>query len=255
MKHIIYILTIIGLFSCKQKKKVKEQSISLSETNVSFDTSSGISSSNNFLQLNTSPNDLVLTGIDKIRLLPIYKIPQNQDKNILYDQGTSYDSEKEFLHEDDFRYYMPGIDIIKGYNLVNIGHYNIDKGQLTYFFKKPVLVRTLYFPGVLKDSLSRKAISRNFFLVSAYSEDTNHDSLINNKDFRRFFYIDILNETQISLLPNDFSAIRSSYDFKNDVMTIRARKDENKNGVLEKTEAVSIFMLDLKNPTSLKQVY
>jgi hypothetical protein len=117
------------------------------------------------------------------------------------------------------------------------------------------IVRTLYFPGVLKDSLNKKEISRNFFLVSAYNEDTNHDSLINNKDFRRFFYIDILNETQVSLLPNHFSAIRSSYDFKNDVMTIRARKDENINGVLEKTEPVSIFLLDLKNPTVLKQIY
>lgn len=255
MKEIIYLLIIVALFSCKEQKKAKEQSISLNETNVSFDTASGISSSNNFSQLTTTPNDLVLTGIDKIRLLPVYKIPASQDKNILYDQGSSYDREKEFLNEDDFRYYMPGIDIIKGYNLVNIGHYNIEKGQLTYFFKKPVLVRTLYFPGVLKDSLNKNEINRNFFLVSAYNEDTNHDSLINNKDFRRLFYIDSLNDTQISLLPKDFSAIRSSYDFKNDIMTIRARKDENKNGILEKTEPVSIFLLSLKNPTTLKQVY
>jgi len=255
MKYIIFLSIMIGLFSCKQKKNTKEQSISLNETSVSFDTSNGIGSSNNFSQLNTSPNDLVLTGIDNIRLLPIYKIPQSQDKNILYDQGSSYDSEKEFLNEDDFRYYMPGIDIIRGYNLVNIGHYNILKGQLTYFFKKPVLVRTLYFPGVLKDSVNKKQINRNFFLVSAYNEDTNHDSLINNKDFRKLFYIDELNETQISLLPNDFSAIRSTYDFKNDIMTIRARKDENKNGVLEKTEPISIFLLDLKNPKTLKHVY
>jgi len=255
MNYIIYLFTIVGLFSCKQKKISKEQSISLTETSVSFDTSSGIGSSNNFSQLNTSPNDLVLTGIDKIRLLPIYKIPQSQDKNILYDYGSSYDREKEFLNEDDFRYYMPGIEIIRGYNLVNIGHYNIDKGYLTYFFKKPVLVRTLYFPGVLKDSVNKREVNRNFFLVSAYNEDTNHDSLINNKDFRRLFYIDELNESQISLLPYNFSAIRSSYDFRNDIMIIRARKDENNNGVLENTEAISIFLLDLKNPKTLKQVY
>ena len=255
MKYLFSFLFIAGLFACKQEKKVKDQSISLSETTAGFDTSSGINSSNNFTQLNTTPNDLVLTGNDKIRLLPIYKIPQSQDKNILYDQGTSFDTEKEILREDDYRYYMPGIDIIKGYNLVNIGHYNSDKGLLSYFFKKPVLVRTLYFPGVYKDSLNKKEINRNFFLVSAYNEDTNNDSLINNKDYRRLFYIDILNETQISLLPNDYSAIRSSYDFKNDVMTIRARKDTNKNGDLEKTEPISIFLLDFKNPTNLKQVY
>ncbi|MEG5135438.1 hypothetical protein QUB36_30545 [Microcoleus sp. AT8-B1] len=255
MKYLINFIFLIGVFSCKQQKDAKEQSISLRETTATFDTSSGISSSNNFTQLNTTPNDLVLTGNDKIRLLPIYKIPPSHDKNILYDQGTSFDNEKEILKEDDYRYYMPGIDIIKGYNLVNIGHYNSDKGLLSYFFKKPVLVRTLYFPGVHKDSLGKKEVNRNFFLVSVYNEDTNHDSLINNKDYRRLFYFDILNETQISLLPTDYSAIRSSYDFKNDIMTIRARKDENKNGDLEKSEPISIFLLDFKNPTILKQVY
>lgn len=255
MKYNILIALLIGLLSCKQREKVKEQSISLSETSVSFDSSSGLNTSNNFSELNTSPNDLILTGMDKVRLLPIYKIPQSHDKNINYDPKTTYDGEKELLQEDDYRYYMPGIDIIKGYNLVNIGYYNSDKGTLSYFFKKPVLVKTLYFPGVYKDSLRKQEVNRNFFLVSVYNEDTNHDSLINNKDFRRLFYINSSNETQISLLPNDYSAIRSSYDFKNDVMIIRARKDANKDGNLDKTEPVSIFLLDLKNPTSLKQAY
>ena len=255
MRYFISIIILATLYSCKNKIKTKGQSISLSETSTTFDTSSGISSSNNFTQLNTTANDLILTGNDKIRLLPIYKIPQSHDKNILYDHGTSFDREKEYLREDDYRYYMPGIDILKGYNLVNIGHYNSDKEQLSYFFKKPVLIKTLYFPGVFKDSLNKKEITRNFFLVSAHNEDTNHDSLINNKDLRRFFYIDILNENQISLLPENYSAIRSSYDFKNDLMIVRARKDTNKNGVLEKTEPVSIFLLNFKNPTILKQVY
>lgn len=255
MKYPISLLFIMVLFSCKQEKKVKQQSITVTETNASFDSSNSIGNSNTFNQVNTSPNELILTGNDKIRLLPIYKIPLNHDKNILYDPGTTYDGEREILMEDDYRYYMPGIDIIKGYNLVNIGHYNNEKGILSYFFRNPVLVRTLYFPGVYKDSLNKKEIKRDFFLVSAYNEDTNNDSLINNRDFRRLFYIDILNEKQVSLLPNDHSAIRSSYDFKNDVMMIRARKDANKNGDLEKTEPISIFLLYFKSPTSLKQVY
>lgn len=255
MKYSIIFLIILGLFACNQEKKVKEQYISLSETSMTFDTSRGLNSSNNFSQLNTSPNDLIPTGISNIKILPIYKIPLNKDKNICYGEQTTYDGEKELLKEDDYKYYMPGIDIIKGYNLVNIGHYNIEKSELTYFFKKPVLIKNLYFPGVHKDSLNQKETTRNFFLVSAYDEDTNQDSLINNQDFRKLFYVDLLNQTQISLLPKEFSAIRSSYDFKSDIMTIRARNDENKNGNLEATEPISIFLLDFKNPKTLKKVY
>jgi hypothetical protein len=90
MKYSTIFIFLIGLFSCKQEKKVKEQSISLSETNASFDTSSGINSSKNFSQLNTSPSNLIFTGINKIRLLPIYKSSLNKDKNILYVQGITY---------------------------------------------------------------------------------------------------------------------------------------------------------------------
>jgi hypothetical protein len=255
MKYRFIFLSFITLLSCKSEIKSKEQSISVRETSVSFDTSSGLNSANDFSQLNTSPNDLILTGNDKIRLIPVYKVSTTQDKNILNDFKTSYDKDIDLIHEDDYKYFMPGIDILKGYNLVNIGLYNSEKGVLSYFFKKPVLIKTLYFPGVFKDSLLKKQINRNFFLVSVYNEDTNHDSLINNKDYRRLFYFDILNETQISLLPNNFSAISSTYDFKNDVMTIRTRKDANKDGNLDKNEPISIFLLDLKSPTFIKQIY
>jgi hypothetical protein len=45
------------------------------------------------------------------------------------------------------------MDLIIGYNLINIAHYIPEKDNLSYFFKKPVIVRNLYFPCVKNDSL------------------------------------------------------------------------------------------------------
>lgn len=245
------------LFSCSEKKPTKEQFLSLSEIDSSHfvDTPRGLNSTNTFSQINTTPNSMILTGIDNVRLFSVYKIPGKQDKNILYDEGTTYrDEEESELQEDSYKYFMPGIDIIRGYNLVNIGHYQVGKDTLSYFFEKPVLIKTLYFPGVRNDSLRKQQVNRNFFLVSVYNTDTNKDSVINNKDLRRFFFIDELNQNKISLLPEYYSAIRSSYDYKNDIMFIHARNDRNKNGISESSEPISIFLLELNNPVRLKKI-
>lgn len=242
------------LLSCNDRTpKEKEQSLSLADIDTTI--SAGLKSNNSFTQLNATPNAIILTGLPNVRLISIYKIPNNGDKNILYDEGTTYDErdENEF-NEVNYRYYMPGIDIIRGYNLVNIAHYQSDKDSLSYFFNRPVLIRTLYFPGVKNDSLEKNPVFRNFFLVSVYESDTNNDSLINNKDLRRLYFINETNSEKISLLPENFSTIRSTYDYKRDIMFIHARNDKNKNGKAEKDEPVSIFMLDLKNPKLAKKV-
>jgi hypothetical protein len=258
MKYSFCLIVVYSfiLLSCSEKAHKKDQSISLSEidSTYSVDTATGLSSSNSFSQVNTTPNSIILTGLNNVRLFSVYKIPGGLDKNILYDEGTSYFKEEYGENEHEYKYFMPGIDIVHGYNLVNIGHYRVDSGTLSYFFETPVLIKTLYFPGVKKDSVGKQEANRNFFLVSVYNSDTNKDSLITNKDLRRFFFIDALNKNKISLLPENYSAIRSSYDYRNDIMFIHARHDQNKNGIPEASEPVSIFRLDLKNPVTLKKI-
>ncbi len=252
--RLYVLLSFSLLLSCNDDRpEEKGQSISIAEIDTTVST--GLKSSNSFTQLNTTPNAIILTGIPDVRLISIYKIPIKNDKNILYDEGTTYDErdENEFA-EVNYGYYMPGIDIIRGYNLVKIGHYQIDKDSLSYFFNRPVLIRTLYFPGVKNDSLEKKPMLRDFFLVSVYESDTNNDSIISNKDLRRFYFISERNAEKISLLPENFSSIRSTYDHKQDIMYIHARHDQNKNGSAEKEEPVTIFMLDLRNPRLMKKV-
>ncbi|WP_153795810.1 hypothetical protein [Foetidibacter luteolus] len=255
--YIPFYTCLLLLFSCAPKKPVKEESIPISEIEApgQADSSKGLATSKSFTQINTAPNTVILTGMNNIRLFSVYKTGSRQDNNLAYDEGTSYyDNGENDNQEGNYKYFMPGIDIIPGYNLLNIGHYQVDKDSLSYFFEKPVLIKTLYFPGVKKDSLDKKEVSRDFFLVSVYNADTNNDSLISNKDLRRFFFIDALNRTRISLLPEGYSAVRSSYDYKNDMMFIYTRQDANNNGTAERTEPVHIFLLNFKNPAVLKRL-
>lgn len=263
MKPALYLILITAYFfvacSGHPDKETKTQSIpaNLADSAAGFDPSRrGISNDSGFSQLSVTPNLVILTGIENVRLFSVYKLSEGQDRNIFFDEGTSYHDEEEFIAERDgnFQYFMPGIDIIHGYNLVNIGHYQLDKDSLSYFFDKPVLVKTLYFPGAKPDSLNGKPVKRNYFLVSVYNEDTNKDSLISNKDLRRIIHFDGISLKRTDLLPAGYSAIRSTYDYKKDVMYIYARNDENRNGYPDPEEQISIFWFYLDNPLGIKKI-
>lgn len=254
MKKLFLAVSFASAFiSCNQSKNKKVEQLTYDEYDSSKIDSSGLNKNSTFLQIAHSPNSVMLTGMDNIKLIPIYKIKKDADKNINYVQESSYQQQMED-EKMNFRYFMPGMDLLSGYNLINIAHYNLQTEQISYFFNKPALIRNLYFPGVQTDSLNKKPIARNFFLISVYDEDTNKDSLINKKDLRRIYYIDELNSKKISLIPQTHSAIRSTYDHKSDIMYIYTQKDANKNGTPEKSEPISIFGINMQNPTEIKKI-
>lgn len=236
------------LASCNKKVKKGEE---LSA--VEYRQSTGILSENDSVnQFASSANSVLLTGIDRFRLIPVYKINPETDRNVDVYNGTSYND--YYGNDGSYKYFMPGLDIIYGYNMINMGHYDIETGKLSYFFERPVLIRTLYFPGVKNDSLNHQPVSREYFLVSVYDEDTNRDLLINTKDLRKIYHIDQFNSTKTQIIPPDYSAIRSTYDHRNDIMYIYARYDANKNGTPEKKEPVVIFWIRLNDPTITKRM-
>ncbi len=252
---VLYVILLLPFLSCRNEATKKNEELRVADMHAFGDSlTHSIAGNTTFKQLASSPNSVIPTGSDEYRLLTVYKVNPQGDRNIQFYEGSSYRSYSRLEEDDDFRYFMPGMDIIAGYNLINIGHYNVDKDTLTYFFQKPVLVKTLYFPGVNRDSLYRKPVSRNYYLVSVYDEDTNNDSLINKKDMRRMYHFDEGNTRKTSLLPPRYSAINSEYDYKLDAMYIYARFDENGNGIPEKTEPVAIFMIRLNNPTVVRKV-
>jgi hypothetical protein len=249
---ILLIVFIWSYFGRRNDYEKKEQLSAVESFEQSDDSSSyqvPLRNHSTFNQLNTTPNSVLLTGIDEIRLIPIYKLRQETDRNINFN-NSSYSGD-----ENIYTYFMPGIDIINGYNLVNMGYYDLKTEKLSYIFQKPVLIKTFYYPSLEQDSLDNKPISRDYFMVSVYDEDTNKDSLINNKDLRKFYHIARLNLKRTQILSNGYSSVRSTYDYKNDIMYIYAREDKNKNGTPDKDEPINIFWLRLKDPTVLRKMY
>ncbi len=202
-------------------------------------------------QISTFSNKVILTGLNDHRLVSIYKTkPQADNKSI-----SKFRYDNEGSEDESNTHFMPGIDILFGYNLLNIAHYDLKLEKMSYLFNHPVLIKTLYFPSFEQDSLDKKPITRNYYLVSVYDEDTNKDTLINKKDLRRFYYFDASNSVKIQIIPSNYSVIRSQYDSKNDIMYIFASYDENKNGTQDKPEPTHIFWFSLKKPDKAKLLY
>lgn len=251
IKQMLCLLGLLAVVSC-QKKEEEEEQLTFSE----FQQTGKPTGLSMVTPFPSSSATVLLTGMDDIRLIPIYKIDPKANRDLQYEYESTYyggyyrDSDRD----DFFHYFMPGIDIIYGYNMINMGHYDQANEKLSYFFDTPVLIRTLYFPGMYPDSLCHQPVERDYFMVSVYDADTNRDSLINTRDMRRMYHIDRLNTAKTALLPPEYSALRSTYDYKNDAMYIYARFDENMDGTPERKEPVAIFRLRLSEPTVVRRV-
>lgn len=263
MTNKLFISTILLVTSCliscnKKDDKQSEEQIAISST---ADESRGndsllnsVSGNVTMKQISTFPSKVILTGLADHRLVSIYKskATTNSTEN---SSRSSYSYDSDESGDESNEHFMPGIDILFGYNLLNIAHYDLKLEKGNYLFSHPVLVKTLYFPSFTQDSLDNQPINRNYYLVSVYDEDTNKDSLINKRDLRRFYHFDASSNIKKLLIPIDYSVVRSQYDSKNDLMYIFARQDENKNGTQDKTEPVHVFWFSLKTPDIAKLLY
>lgn len=258
---IFTLLLLVVLQACSSRKnEVKEEQLRLPRTSadsLAADTILGNTLRGNLAlsEIVTSPNSVILTGLDEHRLVTLYMVKPNIPKSSEssdYTYGSRYYNDGDSDHEEHF---MPGLDLLYGYNLVNVAHYNLKTEALNFLFSQPVLVKSLYYPSFVQDSLNEKPITRNYYLASVYDTDTNLDTLINRKDLRRFFYFNADCTEKIALLPQDYSAIRSQYDPKNDVMYIFAKQDANHDGTAARKEPFHIFWVDLKKPQVAKRLY
>jgi hypothetical protein len=203
------------------------------------------------LKLETRPRNVLLTKDRAHRLVPIYKV--NYDKK----------TKKPFVGDNDFHRdwdpiyaegnnwngnFMPGFSAVHGYNFVNVAHYDNERKAQTMFFERPVLIKTLYYPAFSSDTLNHRAVARDYYMVSAYDEDSNKDGFINSTDLRRFYLFDLNGKPQKPLVPKNYSVLSSEYDPDNDFMYVFAKLDQNENGQMELEEPTHIFWVDLKNP-------
>lgn len=260
LKTLAYFLSLIIFFvsfACSSDSdSAKEEQLridTLMNNNIVVDslfgdTTNGIGTGRIF----TTPKTVVLTGLNQHRLVTIYKTIKKK--------SNEYSIRKSYFYYDEgsderAQFYMPGIDLIFGYNLLNIAHYDLTSEKLNYLFDRPVLVKSLYYPSFKQDSLNKKPINRDYYLVSVYDTDTNLDTLINNKDLRRFYHFNASASEKTMVIPANYSAVKSEYDSKNDVMYIFARHDANTNGRIDENEPTHIFWISLKTPGVAKRLY
>ncbi len=257
---VLALLVLLSITtSCNSRKgEQKEEQIRLSVPETSSGNDSLLNSIQGnvaFNQIATTPNSVILTGLPEHRLVSVYKTigeGNSKGKNSAYSRSSMvYDGNEN----EKVEHFMPGIDILYGYNLLNLAHYNLKTEKLNFLFIRPALIKTLYYPSFTQDSLNKKPINRDYFLLSVYDEDTNKDTLINRKDLRRFYYFDASCSVKIQLVPADYSVIRSQYDPQNDAMYLFARHDDNNNGIAENKEPVHVFWFSLKSPLQAKRLY
>lgn len=260
-KRIILAILIFTsiLSSCTSKKgEQKEEQIRINASESSTDTDSLLNSIQGNVSLNkiaTKPNSVILTGLPDHRLVTVYK---SREENIAARGNSSYSkyyNDYGGSESEGEEHFMPGIDILYGYNLLNIAHYDLKTEKLHFLFDHPALIKTLYYPAFEQDTLNKMSINRDYYLISVYDEDTNKDTLINKKDLRRFYYFDASSNVKTQLIPADYSVVRSQYDSQNDVMYIFARQDTNKNGTVDLKEPIHIFWISLKAPLQAKRMY
>jgi hypothetical protein len=255
---VLLTMSVVLIFACKPRNLQKDEQITITRDRMEPNKDSifnYIQGNASFSQISTHPNSVILTGLAGHRLITIYKT-KTVDKSSA-ENSWSYSRSSDYVGNESGmeKHFMPGIDILYGYNLLNIAHYDLPTGKVNFLFQQPVLIKILYYPSFEPDSLHKKPIQRNYYLVSVYDQDTNKDSLINRKDLRRFYYFDVNGNGKIQLIPSDYSVIRSQYDSQNDLMYIFAKQDTNKNGTGDKDEPVHIFQIDLKLPTKAIRFY
>jgi hypothetical protein len=253
-----FILSLL-LYSCpSHKEDIKDEQIRISNPESSNTSDSLVNSIQGNISLKdiaTKPFSVILTGMPNHRLVPVYKIQDEEKRESRGSSSSGYSSDYSGYASDAVEHFMPGIDILFGYKLLNLAHYDLKTEGLNLFFNHPVLVKTLYYPAFIQDSIDKKPVSRDYYLISVYDEDTNKDSLINRKDLRRFYHFGADGTTKTLLVPANYSVIHSQYDSQNDLMYIFARQDVNKNGMAEEKEPIHIFWIDLKAPKPAKLLY
>lgn len=269
-KHLLHMSTIrflffalfaISLFSaCDRRPQQKGISLDqLSQTDAAQDTSVGVS------QVITRPSTVLLTAHPDHRLVTVYKLIQETGRkgayigtNHYYHSHSDSDEVEEGLGNRWnawHGHYMPGIEALQGANLLHISHYNMKTKARNDLFEHPVWINTLYYPAFETDTLNGKPVVRDYYLVSAYDEDTNKDSIVNFRDLRHFYHFDLEGKKRTQLIPPNYSVVSSEYDPANDAMYIFASLDANGNGRRDTEEPVHVFWISLKAPMLAERLY
>lgn len=285
MKKIVFSILMIALQSCFQEEEKLSKGFQVSQILEDEEGNKIVGLPIDSLNFETRPQKVLPTHYAKYKLTPIFKV--NYDRNFKINSakrgGPSTGSvhyHYNYEHFDPENYYdlvrndgeevrirkkivknnwndhlLPGFSAVTGYNIVNLSLYDTEIKKQKNFFKKPVLVKTIYFPSQSTDTLNYQPVKRNFYMVSVYDADTNKDGFINIQDLRRFYLFDLEGNKIKKFFADNLSVFRSNYDEDNDLMQVFARLDKNGNGQIDQEEPTEIHWIDLKNPQNTGVLY
>lgn len=261
IKAFVILLTTIFILGCSDEPKYLQKGFTVNNSSPEEESENKTGIQTDSVIFDSRPNGILLTSDPQHRLVPIYKLNfRVNDDDTTYFTGSnafySGYSEYERIEGNNWNNnFMPGFEAMYGYNFINIHYHNTLSKNTTPFFKNPVLIKTLYYPTDSKDTLNGEAVHRNYYMVSAYNEDSNKDGYINTDDLRRFFLFNLDGTLNKQLIPNKYSVISSQFDPSNDYMYVYATMDENGNGHQDETEDVHVFWIDLKAPNKGIRLY
>lgn len=256
--NTILALTLVALMASCSKSKLDEKGFRVSSSSNSSNSEESSGLNKDSLKFETQPSTVLMTGVANVRITTIFKVNKNNERTFIGSNNYLYKDEDEQENKSGNNWndhLMPGFEGVYGYNLVNVSHYSITENKQKLFFEKPVLIKTVYFPSFLKDTLNRKPVLRDYFIVSVYNDDSNKDGFINFKDLRRIYLFNINGERQKALIPENYSVFKSEYDSENDLMFVFAQLDANNNGSRDESEPIHVFWIDLKDPNRTGRMY
>jgi hypothetical protein len=260
-KRYIFIIITIALFGCSDEPKYERKGFTVNDSSPEEGQSNKTGIQSDTVSFDSRPNGILLTSEPQHRLVPIYRLNtrvKNDDTTYFTGSNAFYSGYSEYERIDGNNWnhnFMPGFEAMYGYNFININYHNTISKKTTKFFKNPVLIKTLYYPTDSKDTLNGEAVHRNYYMVSAYNEDSNKDGHINTDDLRRFFLFNMDGTMNMQLIPDSYSVSSSQFDPSNDYMYVYATIDENGNGQQDETEDVHVFWIDLKAPKEGARLY
>lgn len=248
---LIIVLSAMIFSGCSSDKKY-EKGFSVGPETEMSDGSKIDGINKDSINFDTRPSSVLLTGFPNYRLTTIYKLNYNKkDDSYFIGYNHFYKNYSDFGQTGGNQWnsnFMPGLEVVYGYNLVNVSLHNIETKKQNRFFDNHVLIKTIYYPSFSSDTLNNNPVRRNYYMISVYDDDTNKDGFINLKDLRRFYTFDLDGANKKELIPKNYSVISSEYDSANDYMYVFAQLDENNNGQKDDTEDIHVFWIDLKNP-------
>lgn len=258
ISKVLFLVATAGTLTSCSNDHLEEKGFQVGPSEEVDATSAPTGLDRDSLSFATRPSNVLLTGVQHIRLATIYKVNRRKDDSTSFIGSNNFHytyEEVGTLGNNWHGHLMPGMEAVYGYNLVNVSHYNVNTGQQKLLYERPVLIKTLYYPSFSNDTLNAAPIVRNHFLVTVFNDDTNKDGFINARDLRRMHLFDVDGLRLKDPIAANYSVFSSEYDPANDRMYVFAKLDANNNGRAEDDEPVHIHWIDLKDPTRSGRQY